>query len=123
MKLSLSFAVQKAPEGVDENWFMFFITVLNYTYWITACGTGALLGNMITINTKGIDFVLTALFLVIFIGQWKSQKNHTAALTGIICSLICLLIFGPGSFIIPSMIVILLVLTLLQNKLSGEVTP
>ena len=110
----------KAPEGVDENWFMFFITILNYSYWITACGTGALLGNMISFNTQGLDFVLTALFLVILIGQWKSQKNHTAALTGIICSLVCLFAFGPGNFIIPSMIAILVVLTLLQKKLSEE---
>ena len=111
----------KAPEDVDENWFMFFITLLHYCYWQLACGTGALLGNLISFNTKGLDFVLTALFLVIFIDQWKSQKNHISALTGVVCTAFCLLIFGQENFIIPSMISILIVLTLLQGTLKKAV--
>ena len=77
---------------------------------------GGIIGSMVTFNTKGLDFVLTALFVVIFIGQWKSQKEHRPALTGVICSLICLIAFGPNNFIIPSMIAILSVLTILKKQ-------
>lgn len=108
------------PEGVDRNWFMFFITMLDHGYWVLGSALGGLLGYMVSFNTKGLDFVLTALFVVIFLGQWKSQKNHKPAITGIICSVICLLVFGPGQFIIPSMIAILAVLTLFRKNLEEE---
>lgn len=104
------------PEDVDKNWFMFFITLLNYSYWALGSMLGGIIGSMVTFNTKGLDFVLTALFVVIFIGQWKSQKDHRPALTGVICSLICLIAFGPNNFIIPSMIAILSVLTILKKQ-------
>ncbi len=108
------------PEGVDKNWFMFFITLLNYSYWVIGSGIGGLLGSIITFNTKGLDFVLTALFVVIFIGQWKSQKDHKPAITGVISSVICLIIFGPTNFIIPSMIAIIFVLTMLRKTYGEE---
>lgn len=112
----------EAPEGVNKNWFMFFITFLNYTYWVVGSGIGGLIGSFITFDTKGLDFVLTALFVVIFIGQWKSQKDHKPALTGVLCSVICLVIFGPTNFIIPSMISIIFVLTLLKKTYEEEKT-
>ena len=104
------------PEDVDKNWFMFFITLLNYSYWALGSMLGGIIGSMVTFNTKGLDFVLTALFVVIFIGQWKSQKEHRPALTGVVCSLICLIAFGPNNFIIPSMIAMLSVLTILKKQ-------
>lgn len=110
----------EAPEGVDKNWFMFFITFLHYSYWVIGSAIGGLLGSFITFNTKGLDFVLTALFVVIFIGQWKSQKDHKPALTGVLCSVICLIIFGPRNFIIPSMIAIIFVLTMLRKSYGEE---
>ena len=109
------------PEDVDKNWFMFFITLLNYSYWALGSMLGGIIGSMVTFNTKGLDFVLTALFVVIFIGQWKSQKDHRPALTGVICSLICLIAFGPNNFIIPSMIAILSVLTILKKQTDKNV--
>lgn len=109
------------PEDVDKNWFMFFITLLNYSYWALGSMLGGIIGSMVTFNTKGLDFVLTALFVVIFIGQWKSQKYHRPALTGVICSLICLIAFGPNNFIIPSMIAILSVLTILKKQTDKNV--
>lgn len=108
------------PEDVDKNWFMFFITLLNYTYWVTGSTLGGLLGSMISFNSKGLDFVLTALFLVIFIEQWKSQKDRKPAITGLVCSFVCLLIFGPGNFIIPSMIAMLAVLTVMRKSWYEE---
>ena len=110
------------PKGVNRNWFMFFITLLDHSYWVFGSALGGLLGYMVSFNTKGLDFVLTALFVVIFLGQWKSQKNHTAAVIGIVSPIICLIIFGQGNFIIPSMIAILAVLTIWRKKLTKRGT-
>ena len=103
------------PEGVNKGWFMFFITFLNYIYWALGSTLGGLIGSMVSFNTKGLDFVLTALFVVIFIGQWKSQKDHKPAIIGVACTFICLIAFGPNNFIIPSMIAIIAALTVLKK--------
>lgn len=108
------------PEGVNRNWFMFFITLLDHSYWVLGSALGGLLSYMVSFNTKGLDFVLTALFVVIFIGQWKTQKNHKPAVIGVLCSIICLVVFGQGNFIIPSMIAILVVLTLFRKNWHGR---
>jgi len=100
------------PAGVDRNWFMFFITLLDHAYWIVGSALGAMLGAVIEFNTKGIDFVMTALFVVIFIEQWKTQKYHGPAIVGVGASLLCLLVFGASNFIIPSMLVIVSALML-----------
>jgi len=104
-----------APEGVDNNWFRFFVTLLNHFFWVGGSVLGGILGNMITFNTNGLDFVLTALFVVIFIEQWNSQKDHRPAVVGIGSSILSLIIFGPKAFIIPSMIVILSILTIMRK--------
>lgn len=108
------------PEGVNRNWFMFFITFLNYSYWVIGSALGGLLGTMISFNTEGLDFVLTALFVVIFIGQWKSAKDRKPAIIGVLSSVICLIIFGPEHFIIPSMIVMLAIFTLIRKQYKEE---
>jgi 4-azaleucine resistance transporter AzlC len=109
------------PEGVDRSWFMFFVTFLNHFYWITACALGGILGSLVSFNTKGIDFVMTALFVVIFLNQWKSQTRHTPAMIGIGASVVCLLIFGAQKFIIPAMILIIIALTLYRKPFEkGE---
>ena len=110
----------KAPSGVDNNLFMFFITILNHSYWVIGTFIGGLLGYLVSFNTKGLDFVLTSLFIAIFIKQWKSKENQKASLIGIFSSMTCLLIFGPSNFIIPSMILIILTLTLLQKQLTKD---
>lgn len=104
------------PEGINRNWFMFFITLLNHSYWVTGTIIGSFLGSVVSFNTKGLDFVLTALFVVIFISQWKNHKDHKPAIIGVFCSVICLIIFGRNNFIIPSMIAILALLTILRNQ-------
>ena len=110
----------KAPEGVNQSWFFFFISVLNHLYWIIGCTVGGILGSLITFNTRGIDFAMTALFIVIFTEQWLSTKNHVPALAGLLSSLVCLLIFGADQFIIPSMIAILTILTIFRKTLEKE---
>lgn len=104
--------------SVDKNWFYFFISLLNQIYWIIGCTLGGILGSFFTFETKGMDFAMTALFVVIFIEQWKISKNHIPALLGIIVSIICLFIFGSDFFIIPAMIGIFFALTLLRKKLD-----
>lgn len=104
------------PEGVDRNWFMFFITALNHFYWVAGSALGAFLGSMVSFSIEGLDFVLTALFVVTFVEQWKSQENHMPAVIGVACSALSLLAFGKDGFIIPAMISILVSLTLARGK-------
>lgn len=110
----------KPKEGVNKNLFYFIIAVLDHSYWIIGCTLGAILGSMVSINTKGIDFVMTALFIVIFMDQWKGKEDHSPAMVGILSSIVCLLIFGAENFILPAMIVILVILTIFRNKLEGR---
>lgn len=113
----------KPPKGVDEGWFMVFVTLLNQCYWVAGATLGGILGSFIPFNTQGIDFVMTALFAAIFIDQWKSQKNHLPALVGLAVPAVCLIIFGPDQFILPSMALILTVLSLLKKPLNKETVP
>lgn len=110
------------PEGVNRNWFLFFITLLNHGYWVLGSAIGGLLGYMGSFNTKGLDFVLTALFVVIFMGQWKIPSKRIPAAIGVACSALCLVVFGPNNFIIPSMIAILAILIVFRKKLAVEGT-
>ena len=109
------------PDGVDKDQVMFFITLINHIYWIAASAIGALLGSVFSFNTKGIDFVMTALFIVIFINQWRAQKNHVPALIGLGGSILCLLLFGPDSCIIPSMVLIVASLTVFRKPIEKGV--
>lgn len=104
------FFITKVPKGVDENKFLLAIAVLDQFYWILGSAIGAVAGALIPFDTTGIDFAMTALFIVIFVEQWFGSKNHMPALIGIFASLICRLLFGSGSFILPSMIAIMLIL-------------
>lgn len=106
------------PEGVDKGWFMFFVTLLNQFYWFFGSTLGGVLGSFIHFNTEGLDFVLTALFVVIFLEQWLKDKDHTSSILGIVLSLLCLIAFGADDFMIPSMIAIAGVLTLLRKPLE-----
>lgn len=107
------------PEHTDRNWFYFFIALLNQLYWITGSVLGAIAGSFLKFNTKGIDFVMTALFVVIFVEQWENNKHHIPALAGIAITILCLLLFGAQNFIIFSMIAILIFLILFKRQLGG----
>ncbi len=108
------------PEDVDKGWFMFFVTLLNQIYWVSGATLGALLGYIIHFDASGIEFVMTALFVVMFINQWEETKEHTPALMGLGCSLLCLVIFGSSNFIIPAMILIVLCLSLCKGRLEAK---
>lgn len=96
------------PEGVDEKRFYFWVALLDHVYWIAGSVLGAVAGSLITINTEGIDFAMTALFLVIAVGQWQSDGHHFPVFLGGLGTLACLLLFGGenGRFLIPALAVL-----------------
>lgn len=108
------------PPDVDKGWFMFFVTLLNQIYWVSGATLGALLGYVIHFDTTGIEFVMTALFVVMFINQWEESREHRPALIGLGCSVACLLIFGADSFILPAMALIILCFMLDKKRIRKE---
>lgn len=113
-----SLVCQGAPERYREcaGQYYFFVSLFDYAYWVTGCALGSLLGSVIPFDVTGVDFALTALFVTVFVEQWLSSKNHIPAIIGVIASVVCLLIFGADRFLIPSMLLIALSLTLLRGK-------
>nr|WP_262398273.1 AzlC family ABC transporter permease [Zongyangia hominis] len=114
---SINCSVQP-PAQVDKGWFMFFVTLLNHCYWFIGSTLGGLLGSFIHFSTEGIEFVMTALFVVIFLDQWFSQKEHLPAVVGVSASALCLIAFGSGNFIVPAMALILILLLLFKKRLE-----
>jgi 4-azaleucine resistance transporter AzlC len=111
------------PEGVDRGWFMFFVTLLNHFYWVSGATIGGLVGSLITFNTDGISFVMTAMFVVIFMEQWMKEKHHISAYIGLGVAAACLLLFGADSFMIPTMIAIIVFLAAIRKPMEKlEVT-
>ena len=104
----------------ERHKYYFTVSFFNQCYWVTGSVIGALLGSVIPFNTEGIDFALSALFVTIFSEQWLSTRDHRPALIGLGASAVCLLIFGAGSFLIPAMIVITLLLTGLRSSVEGR---
>ena len=109
------------PEGVDKGWFYFWVTVLNQSYWVLGATCGALLGSLLTFDTHGLAFVMTALFVVIFLDSWLKEKKHFSSLLGLGVSVLCLVLFGTEKFLVPAMCVIFLVLSLAKPFLEKEV--
>lgn len=109
------------PEGVDKGKFMFWVTILNQLYWVSGSTIGGLVGSLLKFDTTGISFVMTAMFVVIFLEQWLKDKTHISQYIGLSIAIISLLIFGSDSFMIPTMIGILLLLTILRKPIEkGE---
>ena len=110
------------PKHVDRSWFMFFVTLLNQCYWVMGATLGGVFGSLIAFNAKGLEFVMTALLLVIFLENWLKERNHWSSLIGLAATALSLLVFGASSFIIPAMLLIIAVLTLLRAPLEGAVS-
>ncbi|MFD1414845.1 AzlC family ABC transporter permease [Oceanobacillus jeddahense] len=108
----------RTPASINNGWFMFYVTLLNQIYWVSGATIGSLFGSMITFNTDGLEFVMTALFVVIFLDQWMKERNHISSLIGIAASVLCLIIFGTEHFIIPAMLIILIFLTLIKKFIT-----
>ena len=108
----------REPEGIDREQFLFWIAALDQFYWVAASTLGGCIGSVLQFDTTGYDFVLTALFVVILLGQWKDRAHRIPALVGLAGTAACLIIFGAQDFLIPSMGLILIVLLLIRRPLE-----
>ena len=99
--------------------YYFTVSLLDQIYWVTGSVCGSLLGSIIPFNTEGIDFALTALFLTVFVEQWLSTGKHGPALAGLGASVLCLIIFGADNFLIPTMVLITVILTLMRKRIEA----
>ena len=99
------------PEGVNKKWFYLLVSACDQLYWIVGSVLGTMIGSVLTLNTTGVDFAMTALFVVIFVEQWLTTREHFPALLGLGITLLCLLIWGTEKFLIPAMILIVLLLS------------
>ena len=106
----------KLGPGIDRSKYCFFVTLLDHFYWVCGCALGSILGATLPISFEGVDFVLTALFVTLFVEQWLSSENHLPALIGLGATTVCLLIFGSEYFLIPSMALIATALILTREK-------
>jgi 4-azaleucine resistance transporter AzlC len=106
------------PPSVDKGWFMFFVTLLNQCYWVFGATLGGILGSYITFDTTGLDFVMTAMFVVIFMEQWIKEKKHYTAIIGIASAVLCRILFDADNFMIPTMLCILACLTAFRKPIE-----
>jgi 4-azaleucine resistance transporter AzlC len=104
------------PASINRKFFYFWISFLDYFYWALGTLLGALLGSLITFNTAGLDFVLTALFVVLFLEQIKTRTNLKSGLVGILSTILCLILLGANQFVIPAMILIVVLLMIWRKR-------
>lgn len=101
-------------DAKEQHRYAFWVSLLNQGWWLLGTLIGSALGSVLPFDVTGVDFALTALFVTVFLEQWLSAKDHASALIGVGASLLCLLLFGPDGFLMPSMLLILLALTALR---------
>lgn len=111
---------EKTPKHLNQNKVFLAISTLDHIYWISGSVIGAVIGEFIKFNTKGIDFAMTALFTVIFVEQWIATNSKIPAITGLVCGIFSLIIFGPSNFILPSLVSTIVVLMLFKNKIPTK---
>ena len=111
----------QVPEGVDKGWYYFFISALNQSYWVLGSLAGSLTGAMLAFDARGIEFSMTALFVVIFTQQWLDARDKRPAMIGVVCSLVSLLAFGRERFLLPAMGLIIFCLSVLRAQLDQGV--
>lgn len=110
----------QVPGKADPDLYRFLVSFFNQFYWVTGSILGNLIGSILPFPTIGIEFSMTALFIASFTEQWLSTKDHIPALTGFLCTLACLVLFGKEGFLIPAMLMITMVLTLFRGKEEGR---
>lgn len=110
---------EQLPQGVERNAYFFLVSLFDQCYWVAGTALGSLAGSLIPMNFEGIDFALTALFVTIFVEQWLSSKDHFPAIVGVVSAAACLLLFGPDTFLIPTMILITAIFVLIHRQQGG----
>lgn len=99
---------------------MFFVALFSWCYWMVGSVIGGVVGHMLPFQLEGIDFCMTALFVIIFIDQWEKTKNHKTAITGLAVAIVCLFIFGKTTFMLPALILVSGILTLTIEQEARE---
>jgi 4-azaleucine resistance transporter AzlC len=113
-------AGESAPDGVDSRWYYFFVSLLNQLYWVLGSVLGSLIGSALPFDMTGIDFAMTALFVVIFVEHWQKKTARIPALIGLFCAVVCLMLFGPMGFTVPAMVLMCGMLLLMRGRLSNN---
>ena len=108
------------PEDVEEDKFLFAISIMNHSYWVLGSAIGAIAGTVLPINSEGIDFAMTALFVVIFVEQWMEKKNRIPEIIGVTVAIVALMVFGASSFVLPAMLAIVALLFIGRKRLDKE---
>lgn len=108
------------PPGQEHDRGQFYLAVsaLGHAYWVSGCLLGGIIGEVLPFDFRGIEFSMTALFLVTFLEGWQRQRDHLPAVIGVAASFFALLVFGPGGFILPAMGLMLLILLLAKRKIE-----
>ena len=107
------------PAGMKRQTYCFLVSLLDHCYWVAGCVIGSVAGNFIPISFEGIEFVLTALFVTMFVEQWLSTSNHIPALIGVFATVISLMLFGSEIFLIPAMVMIATLLIISKKTIGG----
>lgn len=110
----------KIPPQLDKGWYMFFVTLYLQCYWVLGAGLGNIFGSLLPVDLKGVEFAMTALFLIIFTENWIKETTHESSLLGFGLALVCLILVGKEHFLIPTLIGIWLILTLRRPKLAAK---
>lgn len=108
----------EVPENIDEGWFMFFVSLLDQSYWVLSVTAGSVLGGVLSQYSEGVEFVMTAMFSVIFIKAMEKRENRISGVIGVMSTLISLIIFGKTVFLIPSMVLIIVFLFLFRKRIE-----
>lgn len=119
---AINYSVE-VPFGIDRGWFYWWVSILNYLYWVAGVALGSAFGTLVQFPMKGLDFIMTSLFAVIFVEQWLREEMHVSSLVGLAACLGSLAVWGPDHFLLPSLGLILVALTLLRRPLrryAGE---
>lgn len=110
----------KVPEHLNEKKAFFLMSLFDHMYWITGSVIGAVAGQLINFDTTGVDFSMTALFIVIVLNQWKESKSHVSAVTGFVVGIFFLVLLGPDKFLVPALAVVSLFLILFRRRMEGK---
>lgn len=111
----------KVPEGMEEDKVFFWISLLDQSYWVLGSVLGALAGGGIPFDSTGIDFSMTALFIVIVVEQWQGQESHFPALLGAVCGVLWLMVLGPERFLLPALCSCVVILLAVRGRMDAGV--
>lgn len=96
----------EVPDGLKARPFYLAVSALNQVYWLIGSALGAFAASIVRFDTTGLDFAMTALFVIIMMEQWRAYRDHRPALIGLAVSFLALVVFGPDQMVIPSMVLI-----------------